>query len=149
MMLELSYIARKEQGSICGSIWKHIVLSHLYKLLSLLPQVNLRERSGPTLRQMFPTSAGDCPRHEKGRDSRHGQEYTALSVVEQIMRHDSVSDEFTALGESIYTMWWAINRYTKCLIPYSQKIWRGLKFGALAIWFEIVNIKSANINYWS
>ncbi len=34
-------------------------------------------------------------------------------------------------------------------IPYSRKIWRGIKFGSLAIWFDIVNIKSANINYWS
>ncbi len=40
-------------------------------------------------------------------------------------------------------------RYTIDSLPYSRKIWRGIKFGALAIWFEIVNIKSANINFFN
>ncbi len=34
-------------------------------------------------------------------------------------------------------------------IPYSRTVWRGIKFCALAIWFEFVNIKSANINYFN
>ena len=30
-------------------------------------------------------------------------------------------------------------------IPYSQKIWRGIKFGSLAVWVETTKLKSANI----
>ena len=30
-------------------------------------------------------------------------------------------------------------------IPYSQKIWRGIKFGGLAVWVETAKLKSTNI----
>ncbi len=59
-------------------------------------------------------------------------------------------EKYLAIRYLYYAGMMCLLRHTQSHnLPYSRKIWREIKFGALAIWFEIVNIKSVNINYWS
>ncbi len=51
------------------------------------------------------------------------------AIDERVSKIDTALQEFKV---SIITL--------LCPLPYSRKILRGNKFGALAIWFEIVNI---------